>query len=68
MAKTLERPADIPVDRLLDRHEVTAYLGWSVRKTEMLLASGDIPSVRCGRHRKVRASDLAAYISSLPAA
>ena len=68
MARILERPVDVPVDRLLDKREVSAYCGWSIRKTEMLLTNGAIPSVRCGRHRKVRSSDLATYISNLPAA
>jgi len=48
MARILERPVDVPVDRLLDKREVSAYCGWSIRKTEMLLTNGAITSDRVG--------------------
>lgn len=50
--------------RLLDVTEVAEYLGRSRSGVYNLLASGELPSVRVGKHRRVREDDLERYIES----
>jgi len=45
--------------------EVAGLLGISDRSVRILLARGEIPSVRLGGRRLVRASDLDAYVTGL---
>lgn len=51
--------------RLLSRKTVAERLAVSMPTVARLLASGDLPSVKIGRARRVREEDLAAYIEGL---
>jgi excisionase family DNA binding protein len=51
-------------DQLLTRAQAAHARGLSPRALDRLLASGALPFVRPGRHRRVRRSDLDAYIAS----
>lgn len=54
------------MDNLLLRvPEVAASLGISRAKVYELLADGSLPSVKIGGCRRVRASDLIAYVNGL---
>jgi excisionase family DNA binding protein len=48
--------------------EVAEQLGISRAKLYELIAGGDLPSVKIGGCRRVRASDLVAYVDALGAA
>ena len=45
--------------------EVAENLGLSRAKVYELMAAGDLPSVKIGGCRRVRAADLIAYVESL---
>lgn len=53
--------------RLLTRAEVAEQLRVSLRHSDGLIASGEIPSVKIGARRLVRAEALDAYVASLEA-
>ncbi len=53
------------VDRLLDMHEAAGALAISHGSVKALVASGQLPSLKLGRRRLIRRSDLAAFISNL---
>ncbi|MDP8961514.1 MAG: helix-turn-helix domain-containing protein [Actinomycetota bacterium] len=53
--------------QLLTRHEAAQGLRVSLATLERLIARGDLPSVKVGRRRFVRSTDLDAYIASLGA-
>jgi excisionase family DNA binding protein len=56
----------MPMDRLLRIHEVCERLNHGRTRVYQLLASGRLPSVVVGpRARRVRESDLQAFIDSL---
>jgi len=50
---------------LLSAPEVAERLSLSERGVRVLIARGEIPSVRVGSRRLVRAGDLDAYVSGL---
>lgn len=45
--------------------EVAAHLRFSIRKVRYLIASGDLASIKAGGSRRVKASQLAAYLNAL---
>lgn len=49
---------------LLSPADVAERLGIKERKTYMMLAAGEIPSLKIGRLVKVRPADLDAYVAS----
>ena len=49
-------------DRLLSKPEAAAHLSVSARMMERLVAERRVPVVRIGRHIRLRASDLDAFI------
>lgn len=51
---------------LLDFEDVARRLGCSRRTVERLAATGSLPVVRLGSMPRVRSSDLAEYIATLP--
>jgi excisionase family DNA binding protein len=53
---------------LLKVPEVAQRLGISRAKVYELFAQGQLPSVKIGGCRRVRAQDLAAYVNDLPTA
>jgi len=55
-------------DRLYDLGDSAERVGVSPRTMYSMWQAGGIPTVYVGRLRKCRASDLAQYISNLPAA
>lgn len=56
-------------DRLLLPVEVVANrLSLSRSRVYELLASGELPSIRIGRSRRIRRDDLIAYVDGLPLA
>ena len=50
---------------LLKVPEVVACLGISRAKVYELMASGELPSVRVGGSRRIRAEDLETFVASL---
>jgi excisionase family DNA binding protein len=52
---------------LFDAEEVARRLGCSAKTVKRLIASGDLPSVRLERLRRVRASDLDEFLKRLGA-
>jgi excisionase family DNA binding protein len=56
--------AQEPTEYLMSPEEVRQLLGLGRTYTYHLLATGAIPSVRIGRLRKVRRSDLDAFIDA----
>ena len=50
---------------LLTPEQVATALSWGRSKTYQLLARGEIPSVLVGSSRRVRVSDLEAYVDGL---
>ena len=50
---------------LLKVPEVVACLGISRAKVYELMASGELPSVRVGGSRRIRAEDLEAFVAGL---
>jgi excisionase family DNA binding protein len=55
-----------PVVLLVDVSEAAEMLGVSSRQVERLVASGALPSVKVGASRRIRRSDLEAFVASLP--
>ena len=55
MSRMASRPAD---DALIDVHDVAELLGCSVPTVERLTKSGELPSVKVGRLRRYRRSDV----------
>ncbi|MDP9477550.1 MAG: helix-turn-helix domain-containing protein [Actinomycetota bacterium] len=53
------------VDRLLDMHEAAGALAISHGTVKALVASGRLASLKLGRRRLIRRSDLAKFISNL---
>ncbi len=53
------------VDRLLDMDEVARALSISHGSVKGLVASGKLESLKLGRRRLIRRSDLAAFIAGL---
>ena len=51
-------------DHLLSTRELARFLGLGLTSTYQLLWSGAIPSVRIGRLRKVRRSDVERFIEA----
>jgi len=65
---TASAPATPPQRMLLSVAEVAAELGCGRDTVYALLTSGALPSVRLGgRLRRIRRTDLAAYVDSLTA-
>ena len=65
---TTPAPATPPQRMLLSVAEVAAELGCGRDTVYALLTSGALPSVRLGgRLRRIRRTDLAAYVESLAA-
>jgi len=56
----------LPVDTLLKVVEVARIIKKGRSSTGKLISTGQIPSVKIGRSRLVRTSDLNAYLASLP--
>jgi excisionase family DNA binding protein len=56
----------VPMALVFDAGEVADVLRVSERSVERLLASGDLPSVRIGRSRRIRGEDLQEFIDALP--
>jgi len=63
--KLLEISEDTQHDRLLDEEDAAIALKLSVAKVKQLVSSGELPSVKIGRSRRIRQSDLAAFIGGL---
>jgi hypothetical protein len=62
-------PTHGDTDRLLNSKEIRALLGGiSESKFRRMTRDGEIPLVRQGSYVYARASDIAKYIASLPAA
>ena len=53
---------------LLTLVEASQRCRWSISKTKRLIAAGDLRSVKVGWSRRVRQSDLNAFLAALPAA
>lgn len=53
-------------DPLLKVAQVATLIGQGRTTTYGLIMSGQIPSVKIGRSRRVRKSDVEAYVASLP--
>lgn len=58
----------IAAERMLTIEEVRERLNAGLTLTKKLIGSGAIPSVKVGRLRRVRESDLAVYMAELPVA
>lgn len=54
-----------PIDRLYDVRQAAQVLGIGRTNVYKLLKDGHLPSVRVGRLRRIRRSDLDAYIDGL---
>lgn len=57
-----------PIDRLYDVRQAAQVLGIGRTNVYKLLKDGRLHSVRVGRLRRIRRSDLDAYIENLEAA
>jgi excisionase family DNA binding protein len=68
MDSGMERSSAREDDRLLRVPDVADRISASVSKTWQLVLSGSIPSVHVNRSRRVKSSDLSAWIRSLPPA
>lgn len=53
-------------EQMLSMGEVAARLRFGMTKTKELIYAGTIPSTKIGRQRRVRESDLDAYLRGLP--
>lgn len=61
--RLIER-APSSADELLRVEEVARRLGLSLRTTRERIGNGEIPSVKLGRSRRVRASDVARLVAT----
>jgi excisionase family DNA binding protein len=61
---SVETRPEEEAERLLTPHELSGLLGLGRTRTYSLLISGEIPSVRIGRLRRVRRSDVEKFVES----
>lgn len=64
-AKSASDWPDLDPLRLYTPEEVIDRLRIARARVYALIKSGELPSVKIGRSRRIRSSDLAAYIASL---
>jgi excisionase family DNA binding protein len=53
---------DLDGDVLLTDHEAAAYLRMQVKALRFSLRDGRLPATKAGRHWRIRAADLRAYL------
>jgi excisionase family DNA binding protein len=61
---TAPRPSVTKAEDVYTVKEAATHLKVSLRKVKYLLADGELGSIRSGRRRLIRASDIQAYLDS----